>query len=45
MLKKRKCVEIQYNTDKFKFCVSQMYLKALSTNIKRTYDQINLVEK
>ena len=29
----------------FKFCVSQMYLIVLLTNIKRTYNQINQIEK
>ena len=28
-----------------KFCVSQMYLIVLLPNIKRTYNQIDLVEK
>ena len=29
----------------FKSCVSQMYLMVLLPNIKRTYDQINMIEK
>ena len=29
----------------FKCCVSQMYLILLSPNIKRTYDQVDLIEK
>ena len=29
----------------FKLCVSQMYLIVLLLNIKRTYDQIDLIEK
>ena len=29
----------------FKYCVSQIYLIVLLPNIKRMYDQINLIEK
>ena len=29
----------------FKCCVSQMYPIVMLPNIKRTYDQINLIEK
>ena len=29
----------------FKCCVSQIYLIVMLSNMKRTYDQINLIEK
>ena len=45
LLEKRKYVEIQYNTDNIQMlCITNVSYSTV-TNIKRTYDQINLIEK
>ena len=45
IIKKGKYVEIWYNTDNIKCCVSEMYPIVLLTNIKQTYDQIGMIKK
>ena len=45
MLKKGNKLEYDIIQIMFKFCESEMYLIVLLPKYKRTYDQINLIEK
>ena len=45
MLKKGNILKYDIRQIIFKCCVSQMYFVVLLPNIKRMYNQINLIEK